>query len=80
MERIFTNALKKALRQRIKVTISVHANNDILIVDIFDSNHKGWRHTVNNLSDKLSKGMTSKYVADVIVKEYRKYIMNQYFR
>lgn len=80
MERIFTNALKKALRQRIKGTISVHVTNDILIVDIFDNTHKCWRHTVNNLSDKLSKGMSSKFATDVIVKEYRKYIMNQYFR
>lgn len=80
MERIFTNPLKKALRQRIKGTISVHVTNDILIVDIFGTSHKGWRHTVNNLSDKLSKGMSSKFVADVIVKEYRKYIMIQYFR
>ena len=80
MERIFTSALKKALRQRIKGTISVHASNDILIVDIFDDTHKCWRHTLNNLSDKLSKGMSSKFVAGVIVKEYRKYIINQYFR
>lgn len=80
MEKIFTKALKKQLRNHIKGGISVHVTNGILIVDIFDTTHKCWRHTVNNLSDKLSKGMSSKFVADVIVKEYRKYIMNQYFR
>jgi hypothetical protein len=80
MERIFTNALKKALRQRIKGTISVHVANGILVVDIFDNAHKAWRYTLNNLSAKLSIGVSSKIVADVIVKEYRKYIINQYFR
>lgn len=79
MERIFTNALKKQLRQRIKGTILLHVTNDTLIVDIFDSAHKGWRHTINNLSDKLLNGLSSKFVADVIVIEYRKYIMRQYF-
>lgn len=80
MVRIFTTALKKQLRQCIKGTVSVHVTNDTLIVDIFDNTHKCWRHTSNNLSDKLSKGMSSKFVTDVIVREYRKHIMNQYFR
>lgn len=80
MERIFTNALKKQLRQRIKGTVSVHITNDILIVDIFDNVHKSWRYTINNLSEKLSIGLSTRFVADIIVKEYKKYVMNQYFR
>lgn len=80
MERIFTNALKKQLRQRIKGTVSVHITNDILIVDIFGNVHKSWRYTINNLSEKLSIGLSTRFVAEIIVKEYKKYVMNQYFR
>lgn len=80
MERIFTNTLKKKLRQRIKGTISVHVIDDILIIDIVDGVFQCWRYTLNNLSVNLSVGLSSKIVSDVIVKQYKKYILNQYFR
>lgn len=50
-----------------------------LIIDIFDNEHKPWRYTISNLSYELSIGATSKFVADVIVKEYIKDIMKYYF-
>ena len=80
MERIFKNALKKKLTNRIRGTISVHVTNDILIIDIFDSVHKCWRYTLNDLSFNISRGLSSKFLADAIVKEYRTYILNQHFR
>lgn len=80
MERIFTNALKKQLRQRIKGTISVHIIDDILIIDIDDGVFQCWRYVLNNLSVNLSVGLSSKIVSDVIVKQYKKYILKQYFR
>lgn len=80
MERIFTNALKKQLKRRIKGTISVHVIDDILIIDIVDGVFQYWRYTLNNLSANLSIALSSKIVSDVIVKEYKKYILNQYFR
>ena len=80
MERIFTNELKKHLRKRIKGKISVHVIDDILIIDIVDGAFICWRYTLRNLSANLSIGLSSKIVSDVIVKEYKKYILNQYFR
>jgi hypothetical protein len=80
MERIFTNALRKQLRQRIKGTISVHIIDGILIIDIVDGVSQYWRYTLNNLSVNLSVGLSSKIVSDVIVKQYKKYIFKQYFR
>lgn len=79
MEKNFTKSLKKQLRNRIKGGISVHVDNDILIIDIFDNEHKPWRYTISNLSYELSIGATSKFVADVIVKEYIKDIIKYYF-
>lgn len=79
MEKNFTKSLKKQLRNCIKGGISVHVDNDILIIDIFDNEYKAWRYTISNLSYELSIGATSKIVADAIVKEYRKDIMKHYF-
>lgn len=79
MERIFKNALKKQLRKRIKGTISVHVTNDTLIIEIFDNIHRPWRYAIYNLSVKLSRGLSSSSLSDVIVKDYKKYVFNQYF-
>ena len=80
MERIFTNELKKHLRKRIKGKISVHVIDDILIIDIVDDVFQCWRYALNNLSADLSVGLSSKIVSDVIVKQYKKYILKRHFR
>ena len=35
---------------------------------------------INNIAVQMSIGLSSKIVSDVIVKLYKKYILNQYFR
>ena len=79
MERIFTNALKKQLKQRIKGDLSVHIVDDTLIVDIQPVGCWVWHYTINNLAIQLSTGLSSRNVADVIVKQYKKYILNKIF-
>lgn len=79
MERIFTNALKKQLKERIKGIIFVHIIDDTLIVDIVDSVFQCWRYTLDNISVCLSMGLSSTNVANVIVKKYKKYILSEYF-
>lgn len=80
MERIFTNALKKQLKQRIKGDLSVHIVDDILIVDIQPVGCLTWHYTINNLAVQISIGLSSRIVADVIVTQYKKYILNKHFR
>ena len=79
MERIFTNALKKQLKQRIKGDVSVHVKEDILIIGIQIVGCRTWHYIINNLAVQLSIGLSSRIVADVIVKQYRKYILSEYF-
>lgn len=79
MERIFINALKKQLRQRIKGDLSVHIVEDTLIVDIQPVGYWTWRYTINNLAEQISTGLLSRSVADVIVKQYKKYILSEHF-
>lgn len=78
MERIFTNALKKQLKQRIKGDLSVHIVDDTLIVDIQSVGYYTWQYTINNLAVQISTGLSSRIVADDIVKQYKKYILSKY--
>ena len=79
MEKIFKNALKKQLSRRVKGIVSVHIVNNILIVDINTLDGCSYHYTINNIAVQLSVGLSSKIVADVIVKEYKKYILKHYF-
>jgi hypothetical protein len=79
MEKIFRAKLKKQLRERIKGDISVHIIDDTLIIDINPLGMHPWHYTISNVAVQLSVGLTSKIVSDVIVKQYKKYILNKYF-
>ena len=79
MEKIFRTKLKKQLRERIKGDISVHIIDDTLIIDINPLGSYPWHYTINNIAVQMSIGLSSKIVSDVIVKQYKKYILNQYF-
>lgn len=79
MEKIFKNALKKQLSRRVKGIVSVHIVNSILIVDINSLDGYTFHYTINNIAAQLSVGLSSKIVADVIEKQYKKYILKHYF-
>lgn len=79
MEKIFRVKLKRQLQERIKGNISVHIIDDTLIIDINPLGLNPWHYTINNIAAQISIGLSVKIVSDVIVKQYRKYILNQYF-
>ena len=79
MERNFTNALKKQLKQRIKGDLTVHIVDDTLIVYIEPVGYWTWNYSINNLAAQISTGLSSRNVADVIVKQYKKYILSEHF-
>lgn len=79
MERIFRAKLKKQLRERIKGDVSVYNIDDILIIDINSLGLYPWHYTINNIAVQMSAGLSSRIVADVIVKQYKKYILSQHF-
>ena len=80
MEKIFRTKLKKQLSERIKGDIRVHIIDDTLIIDINPLGFYPWHYTISNIAVQLSVGLSSKIVSDVIVKQYKKYILNQYFQ
>lgn len=70
---------KKELKRRIKGDISVHVKDDTLIVDIQPVGCWTWHYTINNLAVEISTGLSSIIVADAISKQYKKYILSNYF-
>lgn len=79
MEKMFRMKLKKQLQERIKGEISVHVLDDTLIIDINPLGLNPFHCIINNIAVQMSIGLSSKIVSDVIVKQYKKYILNQYF-
>lgn len=79
MEKIFRTKLKRNLQERIKGEISVHILDDALIIDINPLGLYPFHYIINNIAVQMSIGLSSKIVSDVIVKQYKKYIMKQYF-
>lgn len=79
MEKIFIVKLKKQLRERIKGDISVHIIDDTLIIDIQPLGLYPWHYIIKNIAVQMSIGLSSRIVTDVIVKQYKKYILSQYF-
>lgn len=79
MERILINALKKQLRQCIKGDVYVHVKDDTLIINIQSVGCWSWHYIINNLAVQISTGLSSRIVADVIVKQYRNFILSKHF-
>ena len=79
MEKIFRTKLKKQLSERINGDISVHIIDDTLIIDINPLGLHPWHYTISNIAVQISVGLSCKIVSDVIVKQYKKYILKQYF-
>ena len=79
MEKIFRMKLKRNLQERIKGEISVHILDDTLIIDINPLGLNPFHYIINNIAVQMTIGLSSKIVSDVIVKQYKKYILNQYF-
>ena len=79
MEKIFRMQIKRHLHERIKGDISVHVIDDTLIIDINPLGLKPFHYIIKNIAVQMSIGVSSKIVSDVIVKQYKNYILKQYF-
>ena len=79
MEKIFRTKLKKQLRECIKGDISVHIIDDTLIIEINPLGLNPWHYVISNIAAQISVDLSSKIVSDVIVKQYKKHILKQYF-
>lgn len=79
MERTFAKKLKKQLKDRIRGSVYIYIINGTILVEICSYGRLSWQYSIRNLATQLSTGLSSKIVSDVIVKQYKKYILSEYF-
>lgn len=79
MKEFFKESLEKRLKGCIKCSIFVFVIDDKLIIQIIDNSFQTWGYTIDNLSEKVLAGLTSKIVCDDIIEKYKGYIFKCYF-
>lgn len=79
MERYFVNTVKKYLKSSIKSETYVHIADDTLIVDIITNKSLCYRYTLTNLTEALIYNVSAEIVANEIVTQYKKKILDLYF-
>ena len=79
MEKIVRIKLKQELMSKVKGNISVHSVDDTLIIDIQSETENKFHYTINSLSAKIYAGLSSKIIADIVVKKYKAFILSQHF-
>lgn len=79
MEKEIKKRLEQELAKRIKDAINVSVQGDCIIIDIAYNKVTMWHYTINKLYAKVSTTWTIKKFADIIEKEYRKYVLSRVF-
>lgn len=93
-EKIFSTELHKKLKEKVKGKVFVEIKHDKLYVEITkinecsNSNHvryirytdPTYKYVINNMADHISNGLSTSYLTYLILKEYRKFVSNQYFK
>lgn len=77
MEKDFIEVIHKLLKDKINASVYVKIEDDSLSVKITKFNIL-WTYRCSNITEELLYGTVDK-VIDVIVKEYKRYIMRTYF-
>lgn len=84
MEKILAKRILEHLKI-IKGKISIHFAtgyndylNDMMVVDIVNG-RSAFHYTYDNIQDAICRGLTSDMLAKDICKQYKKWILNQYF-
>jgi hypothetical protein len=81
MTEIFISNVQKELEEKIQnVHIKVYTFSGTLYVEIITISIAKWQHRINNIQSQISQGISSRYVAELITREYKKYILSIFFK
>lgn len=67
------------LKKEIKGTVYSEIVDDTLKVTIYGANGIVFRYTRENMQSEIVQGLSIEIVTEIIVKRYKKYILNLYF-
>lgn len=91
-EYLFSTELHKKLKEKVKGKVFVKIKHDKLYVEITKINECNnhvryirstdptYEYVMNNMADHILNGLSTSYLTYSILKEYRKFVNNQYFK
>ena len=92
-EKLFSTELYKKLKEKVKGEVFVKIKHDKLYVKIAktaenDNGHvryvrstnPTYEYVMNNMADRILNGLSTSYLMYTILKDYRKFVTNQYFK
>ena len=80
MTQIFMKNTLDILKNRVKSYVKIYSKNDTITVRIIDYKTKNeYTFTLFNVYDRINTGYNSTRFASDILKDYKDYVLNQFF-
>lgn len=80
-EYLFSTELHKRLKEKVKGKVWVKIYHDELHVNIIpDGNGELYEFVMTDMSSRILNGLSTSYIVYDILKDYRNYVNNQYFK
>lgn len=79
MYRIYLLKIKEALKSKLKGDISVHINNDTLIISVFNG-YLNYQRTYYNLSSKICQGCPIDLFVSDFISHFKQSIYKSIFK
>lgn len=79
-EYTFSRILHSKIKEKVNARCYVTVIDDAVMVKIENEDGLIYRTYIDNFADKLLHGYSSDYAAYEVLREYRKFINNKYFR
>lgn len=79
-EKMFTEKLQQALKDKIYGKVFVNIKNDQIYVHIKCWNDIDYECYIDDFANKFINGLNSEYVCYMILQAYRKFVVQRYFK
>ncbi len=79
MQKIFIQKVATTLKLYLKDSFKVYIENDTLFVDIVYNSKVTYKYANSNISKQIANGLYSQTVADIVARQYRKFLLSKHF-
>lgn len=79
MQKIFIQKVATTLKLYLKDSFKVYIENDTLFVDIVYNSKVTYKYANVNISNQIANGLYSQTVADIVARQYRKFLLSKHF-
>lgn len=79
MHKTFIRLVTSTLKLYLKDSFKVYIENDTLFVDIVYNSKVTYKYANSNISKQIANGLYSQTVADIVARQYRKFLLSKHF-